>query len=1521
MGPFGDEVAVEVGEAAPQYSILKQRVDLDVEFAGRSLTGSTEITVQPLARDVKQIRLHCRQCRPTAIQVGGITATWEYEDPYRRSHMPERSDVRQHEMLKEKIGASLRPRPEPELTVTLPPRLKIQELQLDPVTALPQYNSVPSVQKQEGDALALIETPILQTAQQQGPQFAPIKLFIDFEVGSFRDGIHWIGHVEGDRRYPCMYTKAEPWAGNSSCMFPCVDDATSRCSWDISIRSPRTLGDAFRTPKPEQAMTNGHVEASLDAHTETANDIQTGAKPDAANDHHDGEFLIDLSEEDAALDLSVVCIGDTVDDIIDAEDETRRTVTFSINQPVTARHVGFAIGPFEEVDLSKTRRPDVEERLGQSAVKIRGYCLPGKSKDLLNTCTPVAWAMDNMAVKYGSFPFSTYQVLFVDDLINDTVATAGLSFCISRLLFPKTIEEPIYSNTRALVKTLADQWIGVNVIAKEPTDQWVVAGMAGFMTDNYMKDLSGNNEFRWQQKLAAEKVYDLDVDRPSIRQLGELLHLDQTIRDFVNVKSALVLFILDRRLLKATGQTGVQRIINKILLNAKTGSLANGEVSTADFQRTCERFGHNRLESFFRQWVFQSGCPIFYVTQRFNKKKLVVEMTIVQKQLERVTKPPFEPSNFMREIKEHVQEVWAPETNPVFTGPMTIRIHEADGTPYEHIVEIKEATTRLEIPYNTKYKRLKRSRRQKERQMQEGAAADGGDDALLYCLGDILDTEEEKREWNLVDWTAEDEEKMGQESYEWIRMDADFEWIGKIHLVMPLYMYISQLQQDRDIVAQYESMRYLLGSNPHHVSLSILVRTLMDSRYFWGIRELAAEGLAICAKDRWADIGQFHLLKAFREMFCIDDTNMPEPNDFSDRQDFVIQCAIPRAMAKLRDVEGKVPMPVRQFFIDLLKFNDNSNNWIDGDSKNLTYSDNHYVATLMSCLADSLVASHREPQQLYTFAFGGDEPMEPEDSSDSDFEQLGIAQIERIRRIDEWDASYQNIYSITALDCLQRLTKASIVKDKTKEVMKYVRSGNADHVRLAAWRCLSEIGVTRKMIVMKYLLHCLADDPSPQFRDRLLRIFGEALGHIALGDPEPEKVPQQPAADSGLVLEQEMSNEARRLEATRKTTPEGALVALKASLVNEESFKQALWNAATSLDMGLDEVSALCDIAALVYRPVNSLTVSLKLPKMWRSENLGQGKVKFVSHGPYRVAPRKGLSLQDWDNLRSLELSYNGPLSEEVQSKQKETKLKLSILKTQEELVQAQSAQLGGEMLPPMATPLTEKPSIKLNLGGKRKQSMDIGAVQRAGSPKSQKVSRQQSPAGPVLTPRAKGSPAANQRRSLTPGSRSSAGKPKNRAPVVLRLGKSAVRAQEYLSAPPSSGRKETPNLPQSQAEPSRSITPILPQPSTFLSGFVQSPTNSMNYYPGTAFSASPPQTLNLGGFRSYDPAPVADVNTSEVKQEGVETAPSPVNAVPTNGFTSAPLEGGQEMPPPAVPKPKLTLKLGRKASTQGSPE
>lgn len=102
----------------------------------------------------------------------------------------------------------------------------------------------------------------------------------------------------------------------------------------------------------------------------------------------------------------------------------------------------------------------------------------------------------------------------------------------------------------------------------------------------------------------------------------------------------------------------------------------------------------------------------------------------------------------------------------------------------------------------------------------------------------------------------------------------------------------------------------------------------MDSRYFYGVRVKAAEALVNSAIADLDFVGLFHLQKAFQRLFCFENSPMTRPNDFSDLRLYQIRCAIVRSMAMVRDSNEKAPVEVKQFFLDKLKFNDNSNNQV-----------------------------------------------------------------------------------------------------------------------------------------------------------------------------------------------------------------------------------------------------------------------------------------------------------------------------------------------------------------------------------------------------------------------------------------------------------------------------------------------------------------------------------------------------------------------------------------------------------------
>lgn len=462
--------------------------------------------------------------------------------------------------------------------------------------------------------------------------------------------------------------------------------------------------------------------------------------------------------------------------------------------------------------MSDYRDTQDDERLGSNAIRVHAFCLPGKADEVRNSAMMLARTLDSFTERYQSYPFEkAYKLAFVDDLECDVAHSASFSICSSRLLFPETIWEPLESTTRVLIHAVASQWIGVNVTAQRPNDHWVIIGGSWFMAELYLRDLFGRNDHKFRQKMMADRIIQLDVRRPSLFILGEYLSVDPGETEFMALKAPMVLAILHHRLVKQSGKNGVDRCLYRLLFNARNEKLPNGMVSTEAFLDICEKVGHQKLDTFFNQWIYGSGCPTFECSPVFNKKKQVIQLTIKQTQADptmRLEDRPVAADEVLREAKEKVNGFRPSSEWPAFVGPMTIRIHEADGTPYEHIVDINSSVVKVEIPYNTKYKRLKKSRRERERAAAAQGLDTGGEaqeDTVFYMLGDLLDSKEDIDEWRISEWSADDLQRMDQEFYEWMRVDADFEWICRANINdMPSYMYVSQLQQDKDVKAQVE---------------------------------------------------------------------------------------------------------------------------------------------------------------------------------------------------------------------------------------------------------------------------------------------------------------------------------------------------------------------------------------------------------------------------------------------------------------------------------------------------------------------------------------------------------------------------------------------------------------------------------------------------------------------------------------------------------------------------------------------
>ncbi len=1154
----------------PTFTVAHQKVDLEINF-NQQISGRTEITIYPDSLDLKEISLHGRQCTIKKVLVNDFPPfSVQHADPCDQLTLHANGSVHQHHLLADKVARSVGPAPESDIIISLPKKLRIVPVEVAEVHTQTAGTIKITDPQTQGASAAEVTQALTDTTTAR---FTPLTVIIEFESCHAREALQFSSGRRGSGRWPHAYTRSKLASGGASSLFPCVDTLSSRCTWDVSIKCPRTVGDAVAQALSSDPSRRGQ---------ETVGNV-------ASRQTYESKEMV------------VICSGDLTDEILDRHDSTSKTVSFSCSQQLAPQQIGFAIGPFEKINLSDMRDAQQAEDIGRNAVEILAYCSPGRAEETKNTCLPTTMAMDYVVQKYISCPVKSYAMCFVEDAPADTSIFAGLAICSTRLLYPEEVIDPAQDVTRTLVHAIVSQWLGVNIIAATPEDNWVIIGSAYFITNLFMRELSGNNEYRAYIKQQADRVVDLDYSKPAIYDLGGLFHVDPSAYEFVAIKAPVVLFILDRRIAKSHGTSKMPGILGKILTRARTGDLVNNSLSTDFFQRTTERISHEKIDDFLAQWVKRAGCPRFSARQRFNKKKLVVEMTITQEQSDRQTIRDLDPESFMREVheSEDFHDVWTYEPPKVFTGPMTIRIHEADGTPYEHIVDIKDVSTTFEVPYNTKYKRLKRSKKQRARANNKATAeqVDEENDALVYCLGDVLQTEEEIAKWRIQDWTQEEEDKMNMESYEWIRLDADFEWICAVNLAMPGYMYVSQLQQDRDVVAHLESIRTISRFPPHATMSSIIVRTLMDRRYFHGVRALAAKALVRHAAEEANNVGLHHLKQAFEELFCVTDrgSTMTRPNDFSDQLAYMVQCEIVEAIANVRNGRGHTPKEVRDFLLDKLKFNDNSIN---------DYSDAHYVARLMKALTRAAIARpHYSEREVI-----GDFALEDEVHELKQFEGQFLEEIDRYRRMDEWTSSYQNLYSRTALECQAMLAAAGIGTFSPLHFLQYTRPGNYDMLRQTAYTVLVTPRIFNDPAILRYVLYCMVADPSPYIRRSLQHVFGVVLGRKAMGD---SGITTGPAAPEGLVIEgashEEEDLESKRAQVlARRQDFNAAVRALKEEMGSHQALQSALWNAICYDQVTLEDLQPLLDYCRLLYDPVDEMKVTLRLPRYWKVQNLGR---------------------------------------------------------------------------------------------------------------------------------------------------------------------------------------------------------------------------------------------------------------------------------------------------------------------------
>jgi transcription initiation factor TFIID subunit 2 len=266
--PLEIAAAADDASTGDTFSLLKQTLDLDISFSPRRVTGKTILDIVPDTEKLTKIFLNARQLKPTRIQIEGKTAKFNYSNLHQRMTLYPGTGIGQYHYAKDRIKRHV-DEGEDELVIHMPDSVSIRKVKPEDVG---------------------------QPADTPGDFYAPLKVVIEYILDDFRDALHFVGVEDGDSRFPHAYTRNSPFPGMASCLFPCIDDGETRTQFDMSIRYPRTVGDALsKTSAPSSATSRG----------EKADSVMADADDDAA----------DLSEEEKAMEMQVICSGILTDDV------------------------------------------------------------------------------------------------------------------------------------------------------------------------------------------------------------------------------------------------------------------------------------------------------------------------------------------------------------------------------------------------------------------------------------------------------------------------------------------------------------------------------------------------------------------------------------------------------------------------------------------------------------------------------------------------------------------------------------------------------------------------------------------------------------------------------------------------------------------------------------------------------------------------------------------------------------------------------------------------------------------------------------------------------------------------------------------------------------------------------------------------------------------------------------------------------------------------------------------------------
>ncbi|XP_024402345.1 transcription initiation factor TFIID subunit 2 isoform X1 [Physcomitrium patens] len=674
-----------------------------------------------------------------------------------------------------------------------------------------------------------------------------------------------------------------------------------------------------------------------------------------------------------------------------------KTYVYSLPIPTAASYVSLVVAPL--VVLPDRHHSNVSH-----------LCMPGLEATL-NSSINTFHTVFSLYEEYlgAPFPFGCYKQVFLpgDAVISTSSVGASLATFSADLLADEHIIDQAISTRIKLAYALAQQWFGIFITPDSPADDWLLEGLAGMLTDLFVKRFLGNNEARFRRYKANEAVCVVEVEGAPVLSPPAGLDMAMCGTEKLGVlgkiriwKATAVVQMLEKQM----GPEPFRKVLQRIIMRAQDPNRKNRTLSTTEFRHFANKLGNLErpfLKDFFPRWVESSGCPRLRMGFVYSKRRNMVELAVHRE------------STAMPKHVGVIGKVEAPESklrlsDMGWPGMMSIRLHELDGM-YDHpsLPMAGDCYQLLELQCHSK---LAGRRIQRPKKGAKGEAVEDNVDA----------TPAQSLESPLL----------------WIRGDPELEYLAELNLRQPEPMWINQLEKDRDVIGQIQAVAALRAyPRTSFAVVNALNNCLIDPKVFCRVRIEAAAALASTASEGTSYMGLQNLLKYYKSRRFDPDIGLPKPNDFHDFSEYFVLEAIPGAVAEVRGSDGKSPLEATDFILHILKHNDNSGN---------AYSDVFWLASVI----ESIGSLEFGKQNLRTLA-------------------RMLKQIDRFLQYDRLMPSYNGVVTISCIHTLAKLAirfSHALPTERVKQLLNQFKDRQKVQwqVRVAALKALLDIELQSK---------------------------------------------------------------------------------------------------------------------------------------------------------------------------------------------------------------------------------------------------------------------------------------------------------------------------------------------------------------------------------------------------------------------------------------------------------------------------